>query len=95
MVFVFLFMNVSSMAIDDHNWLKRILNVFEPLDGLRMLIMYALSKLHAGHSPEFTKCEIIYILAMRPGRFWLLETRSLTEGFIPWIGKLERIVRIP
>jgi len=38
------------------NWV-RILSVFGPLDASHTLIMYAISELRAGRSPEFTKCE--------------------------------------
>jgi len=41
------------------NWV-RILSVFGPLDGANTLIMYAISELKAGRSPEFTKCEQIW-----------------------------------
>jgi nucleoside-diphosphate-sugar epimerase len=38
------------------NW-ARILSVYGPLDGEQTLIMYAISELLAGRSPELTKCE--------------------------------------
>ena len=41
------------------NWI-RILSVFGPLDASHMLIMYTISELLAGRSPEFTKCEQVW-----------------------------------
>ena len=42
-----------------HNWV-RIVSTFGPLDAKHMLIMYVISELKAGRSPELTKCEQIW-----------------------------------
>jgi nucleoside-diphosphate-sugar epimerase len=42
-----------------HNWV-RVVSTFGPLDASYMLIMYVISELKAGCSPELTKCEQIW-----------------------------------
>ena len=43
----------------EFNWI-RFLSIFGPLDGEHTLIMYTISELMSGRSPEFTKCEQVW-----------------------------------